>query len=233
LEPKEIRHLPDLSSGPYVKITVSDTGHGIDPAVMDRIFEPYFTTKGLGEGTGLGLAVVHGIVKEHRGTITVRSELDRGTTFDVFFPKIEKEIIEDFDDFAVIPKGKGSILFVDDEPAIMDIGMEMLQRLGYKVTARSSSTEALEAFRSQPDRFDMIITDQTMPHMTGVELTREVLSIRPGIPIVICTGFSESVSPERAKDLGVREVVMKPMVMSQIAGIIRRILDERGEDKRQ
>jgi PAS domain S-box-containing protein len=230
-EPKGVEHQHDLSPGPYLKLTISDTGHGIDPAVISRIFEPYFTTKEVGEGTGLGLAVVHGIVKEHGGAVTVRSELERGTTFDVFFPKIEAESEAAAEVSTILPGGTESILYVDDEPALVEVGTKILQSLDYKVTSRSSSVEALEAFRSQPNRFEMIITDQIMPHMTGLELAREILTIRPGIPIIICTGFSETVTPERAEELGVSAVVMKPLVSSQIAGRIRSILDASKKDK--
>jgi PAS domain S-box-containing protein len=231
LEPRELERLPGLSPGPYLKLTVSDTGHGIEPAIINRIFEPYFTTKGVGEGTGLGLAVVHGIVKEHQGTITVHSEIGRGTTFDVFLPKIEGKAKAADEIPTNLPLGNESILYVDDEPALVDVGMRILRRLGYTVTARSSSIEALEAFRSQPNSFDMIITDQTMPHMTGLELTRNILSIRPGIPIIICTGFSEIITQEKVEEFGVSRVVMKPMVLSQVAETIRSILDEAGENK--
>jgi CheY-like chemotaxis protein len=217
---------PDLKPGPHVRLTVSDTGHGLDPAVMERIFDPYFTTKDKGVGTGLGLAVVHGIVKSHGGTITVYSEVGKGTTFHVLFPRIESVDAEETEVLEPLPKGDERILFVDDEEALVKIGQQMLERLAYEVVPRTSSIEALEAFRAQPDKFDLVITDQTMPNMTGEMLAKELMGIRPDIPIILCTGYSELISKERAKAMGIREYVMKPLVIRELATTIRKVLDK-------
>lgn len=231
--PEDIADLPELMPGAYLKLTVKDTGHGIDPVTLGRVFEPYFTTKEQGEGTGLGLAMVHGIVKHYRGAITVHSELGKGATFDVFLPKIESEADDDLDDIPAIPRGDESILLVDDEEGLLKVTSKMLENLGYKVTSRTSSIEALEAFRARPDKFDLVMTDQTMPHMTGAEFTKEILIIRPDMPIILCTGFSEILTPEKAKALGVKKFVMKPLVLNQIAETIRQVLDEAEKSKRR
>ncbi|RJQ53471.1 MAG: response regulator [Desulfobacteraceae bacterium] len=218
---------PDLVPGPYLRLTVTDTGRGIPPEIISRVFEPYFTTKEMGEGTGLGLAVVHGIVKSCGGTVKVYSEQGKGTTFHVYLPrKPHEEQREETDPAKALPKGKERVLFIDDEQALVDIGRQMLEYLGYGVVARTSSTDALEMFREQPDRFDLIITDTTMPNMTGERFSQEALKIRPDIPVILCTGFSEEITEQKAKDIGVRAYIMKPYVLSEIAEIIRRILNK-------
>ena len=216
---------PDLSPGPYLRLTVSDTGHGMDRTVRERIFDPFFTTKGPGEGTGLGLAMVYGIVKSHRGEITVYSEPGKGTTFHVFLPKVEVESIPSPEPLVPLYQGKERILFVDDEEAVVQMGRKMLERLGYEVIISTDGREALEIFRSQPEQIDLVITDQTMPNITGAELARELMGIRPDIPIILCTGFSEVISVEEAKALGIREFVMKPFATREIAEITRHVLD--------
>ncbi len=228
LDAATAQHL-DLRHGPYVELTVSDTGHGMDRAVMERIFDPYFTTKGPGEGTGMGLAVVHGIVKSHGGAIAVDSEPGKGTTFHVYFPRIEGYGALETEVVASIPTGSERILFVDDEKPLVDMVKQMLESLGYQVVVRTSSVEALEAFRARPDKFDLVITDQTMPNMTGEILARELLRIRPDIPIILCTGYSELITGEKARAVGIRELVMKPIVKSEIARIIRSVLDQKNE----
>ena len=217
---------PDLKPGPYVRLLVSDTGHGIAPAVIDRIFDPFFTTKKTGEGTGLGLSVVYGIVKSYGGTINVYSEPGIGTTFKVYLPKIETSTAVETKSIEPIPGGKEHILFVDDEEMLAETGREMVQYLGYTVAARTSSIEALEAFRAQPDRFDMVITDMTMPNMTGVELAREIHRVRSDIPIIICTGFSEFINEAEAGRLGIQKLLMKPLFLKDLALAMRDILDK-------
>jgi len=216
----------DLSPGMYLKLTVSDAGIGIAPDIMDRIFNPFFTTKDTGEGTGLGLSVVHGIVKSYHGTITVESEMGKGTAFHVYLPLLketgEKREVEAVAQFT---GGKESILFVDDEEFLVEIGADVLTGLGYDVIGRTSSLEALELFRARPERFDLVITDMTMPNMTGIELAWELIRIRPAMPVILCTGFSEAITPEKAKVLGLREFIMKPLIKNQIAEAIRRALD--------
>ena len=219
-------HYHDLSSGKYVRLTVSDTGHGIEPKSLERIFDPYFTTKGVGEGSGMGLSVVHGIVKCHSGDISVSSEPGKGTTFQVFFPYIEGKPEPEIEITGEIPRGKERMLFVDDEKAMVDAIQPMIERLGYKVTARTSSIEALEAFRANPDRFDLVITDFTMPNMTGMELAKELLNLRSDIPIILCTGYSEHINEDKAKGNGIRAFLMKPVVLGEIANTIRKVLDD-------
>jgi CheY-like chemotaxis protein len=217
---------PDLSPGPYVKMTVADTGHGMESSVKEQIFDPYFTTKGKGEGTGLGLAVVHGIIKSHGGIITVESEPGKGTTFDILLPMIEG--VEKREAKAIEPLlgGKERILFIDDEELMVEAVEQLLEQLGYKVTSKTSSIEALEAFRETPHGFDLIITDYTMPNMTGADLAKEFVNIRPDISIILCTGFSEMINKEKAEKMGIKAYVMKPVVTRELARIIRDVLDE-------
>ncbi|HIJ56162.1 MAG TPA: response regulator [Deltaproteobacteria bacterium] len=216
----------NLTAGEYVQLTVTDTGHGIDPDVLERIFDPYFTTKNVGDGSGMGLAVVHGIVKSHGGDILVRSKPGKGTTFHVLFPCIREAPEPKIEVAAEIPRGSENILIVDDEKAVADVTRSMIERLGYQVAARTSSIEALEAFRSNPDRYDLVITDYTMPNMTGVELAEKLLALRTDIPIVLCTGYSEQINETKAKSKGIRAFIMKPIALSELAKTIRNTLDQ-------
>ena len=216
---------PNVPPGRYVMLTIRDTGHGMSAGVVERIFDPYYTTKEKGEGTGLGLAVVHGIVKSHGGAITVYSEIGKGSTFNIYFPAIEKKVEEEKETGEVIHTGHQRILFVDDEPALVDIGKKMLEHLGHEVIIRTSSLEALEAFRNNPDRFDLVISDKTMPQMTGFDLARELKQIRPDIPIILCTGFSDTTDSDKAKAMGISGLVMKPIVMREMAETIKRVSD--------
>ncbi len=218
---------PDIKPGPYVKLTVNDTGHGMTQDVLDRIFDPFYTTKDKGEGTGLGLSVVHGIVKSYGGIVTAFSESGKGAAFNVFLPTIKKKLKDETADERPIPKGSEKILFVDDEKSLVDMKKEILESLGYEVTARSSSVESLELFKNQPDNFDLVITDMTMPYMPGDELAKELISVRPDIPVILCTGFSARISEEEAMKIGVREFVSKPILKRDIAEAIRKVLDER------
>ncbi|MFH0729561.1 MAG: PAS domain S-box protein [Pseudomonadota bacterium] len=216
-----------LPSGKYAVLTVSDTGHGIAPSVMNRIFEPYFTTKEHGKGTGLGLSVVYGILKEHGGDIRVYSETGKGAAFTVYLPVMEKTTESTMPDVAAVYEtGTERILLVDDEEAIARLETQLLERLGYRVTARTSSADALEAFEANPSAFDLVLTDMTMPNMTGTQLAAKLFSIRPDIPIVICTGFSEKTSEEKAKANGINGFLMKPVVKSEMAKMVRKVLDE-------
>jgi PAS domain S-box-containing protein len=218
---------PGLNPGPYIKLTVSDTGDGMDRATLERIFEPFFTTKRPGEGTGMGLAVVHGIVKSYEGAVVVESDPGKGTTFEVFLPRIEGDFLPEVDADVPISTGSERILFVDDEEDLVFMVQQMLERFGYRVVTKANSLEALEVFKAQPDQFALVITDQTMPHMTGADLARELLCIRPDIPIILCTGFSEVITADEAKALGVREFVMKPFTPREITETIRRTLDSK------
>lgn len=215
----------DLKPGSHIKLTVSDTGHGMAPDIVERIFEPYYTTKDVGEGTGLGLSVIHGIIQGHKGAICVDSEPGKGTTFEVFFPKIEfAEKQSEISEIVRLATGTGRILFVDDEPSMAKIYQTMLERLGYEASVRTSSVEALNAFKAEPDKYDLIITDQTMPHLTGEMLAREMMTIRPAIPVILCSGYSDSISEDKARAMGIRAFVMKPISMVEIANTIREVL---------
>jgi signal transduction histidine kinase/ActR/RegA family two-component response regulator len=216
-----------LTPGTYLRLTVSDTGHGMDKALMSRIFDPYFTTKAPGEGTGMGLSVVHGIVKDHGGEVEVHSEPKKGTTFHVHLPIIdigasEPEALSP----EPIQRGSERILLVEDEELIIQMLEQTLEEIGYQVTSRTSSVEALKAFEARPDKFDLVITDMTMPNMTGAELAPRLLEIRPDVPIILCTGFNEMIDEKRAKAMGIREYVMKPIVRHDIARTIRKVLDK-------
>ena len=218
---------PDMEPGPYLKLSVSDTGAGIDDLIKDRIFEPFFTTRESG-GTGMGLSVVYGIVKSHQGAITVSSAPGRGSTFAVYFRKLrdtQASAAEGHAKPAAEPvKGKRRILFVDDEEALVEVGKQMLERLGYEVVAEKDSVRALKQFQRDPGMFDLVITDQTMPNMTGIELAKRMMSIKKDIPIILCTGFSEVISSESAKAMGIREFVMKPIIKNEMAETIRRVI---------
>jgi len=220
----------DIGPGRYLKLEIDDTGSGIQPAIIEKIFEPYFTTKKKGEGTGLGLSVVHGIVKSHDGHISVYSEPGKGTTFKIYFPLYENASTAGNNlnkkTGTELPHGTERILVVDDEKAIVDLNSRILTKLGYQVTAVTSSNEALQLFTRQPDAFDLVITDMTMPIMTGFDLTRELLAMRADIPIILCTGFSETVNEQSAKDAGIKEYLMKPVERKNLAMAIRRALDE-------
>lgn len=216
----------DMDPGSYLRLTVSDTGHGIPPDIIAQIFDPYFTTKDIGEGTGLGLSVVHGIVKSHGGTIRVYSEPGKGSSFQVYLPVIEEAEKQEEESEGPVPTGSERILFIDDEETIADIGRQMLERLGYEVVAMTSSIEALELFKAQPEKFDLVITDMTMPHMTGDKLAQELMKIRPDIPVILCTGHSRLVSDEKAKDMGIRAFVMKPILKRAMAETVRKALGD-------
>jgi len=216
----------ELKQGQYFMLTVSDTGQGMDRATMDRIFDPYFTTREKDHGTGLGLSVVHGIVKSYGGVIMVYSKPGEGTTFHVYFPVFEEEQKSaEFKQKEPVPTGDERVLLVDDEPSLTELGQQMLELLGYNVTTRTSSREALELFRSKAHQFDIVITDMTMPEMMGDRLAQELLKIRPDIPIIIYTGFNEKISKNRARDIGIRKFIMKPLVISNLAKAVREVLD--------
>ena len=217
---------PDVKPGLYLKLTVGDTGEGMSSQVLERIFDPFYTTKERGEGTGMGLAVVHGIVKSCGGAIYAYSELGNGTNFNIFLPAIESTFESDIDIEEVAPQGKERILFIDDEPNLVEIGEQILQRLGYHVVSRTSSLEALKLFKAQSDQFDLVITDMTMPQMTGDKLAREVITIRKDIPVILCTGFSHQIAEDKSCDTGIRGLLMKPWIRSEMARMVRKVLDE-------
>jgi CheY-like chemotaxis protein len=216
-----------LKPGKYAHITVSDTGTGIAQAMINKIFDPYFTTKELGKGTGLGLSVVHGIVKEHGGDIRVYSEIGKGTTFNVYLP-----LLEDAKDSKAeaasrkYPSGNERILLVDDEEPIVQMVKMMLEKLGYRITVRTSSPDALCAFKANPSEYDLVISDKGMPNMTGEQLARELMAIRPEIPVIICTGFSDENDEQRARDIGIKGLLKKPVARGDLAEMVRKVLDE-------
>jgi len=218
---------PDLKSGSHVKIMVADTGPGIDPKIIDRIFEPYFTTKEVGKGSGMGLSVVHGIVKNHGGTISVDSNPGKGTVFTICFPLLKEKAAIEEETIQEIPRGKETILFVDDEISIVEMMKKMFEHLGYTVETDITPQDALDRFALNPDHFDLVITDMTMPQMTGVHLSKKIMAIRPDIPIIICTGHSSLVDEVQAKVLGLAAYVMKPINMRETAKTIRKVLDRK------
>jgi CheY-like chemotaxis protein len=223
----ESDEMDSISVGPgeYALLSVTDNGTGMSDEIKSKIFDPYFTTKPKGKGTGLGLAVVYGIVKKSGGDIKIYTEVGFGTTFSVYLPLIKKTPDPKSSDFKIdIQTGHEHILLVDDEPAIARLVQLILERLGYTVTVRLNSIEALEAFKEKFEKFDLVISDMSMPHMTGDQLAREIKKISPDIPIIICTGFSERIN--KAKDIGVSGFLMKPVVKSDMATMIRKVLDE-------
>jgi len=217
----------ELQPGAYIKLSVSDNGIGMSQDTIKKIFEPYFTTKKKGKGTGLGLAVVFGIIIEHKGEIKVNSEIGKGTTFNVYMPLMKKTsdrmIVNKVTETAV---GTENILLVDDEVSVAKLEGQMLSRLGYDVTVEISSIDAINAFKLDPNSFDLVISDMTMPNMTGDQLAKELLSIKSDIPIIICTGFSARINKEQAEAIGVKGFLMKPVVKSDMAQMVRKVLDE-------
>ncbi|MBU1154496.1 MAG: PAS domain S-box protein [Proteobacteria bacterium] len=221
-----VKTFATLKAGKYHKLTVSDNGIGMTKGVVDRVFEPFFTTKETGKGTGMGMAVVHGIVREHGGDISIYSEPGQGTTVNVYLPVLETELVTDETEIHLpVVGGTERILLVDDEKALAEIGLRALKYLGYAVTAFTSSREALERFRAGPDDFDLVITDYTMPEMTGAKLSQKILALRPDTPIIICTGFSQQLDDEKAKALGIRKLLMKPLSRGTLARAVREALD--------
>jgi len=216
-----------IEPGPYVQLSVKDTGMGIPPDIMGRIFEPFFTTKGVGKGTGMGLAMVHGIVKSLKGDIKVYSAPGKGAVFHTVLPRVQAEEIQWPIAERETPQGTESVLLVDDEAVLLDVGEQILSSLGYRVTALSDAVEACEVFGKNPAAFDLVITDQTMPQFTGYELAQRLMEIRTDIPIILCTGYSDLVTAETALAGGIRAFVIKPLNRLAIAETIRRALGER------
>jgi PAS domain S-box-containing protein len=226
LEQTTVGHV-NLEPGAYLKLTVSDTGHGIPAEDVARIFDPYFTNKSKNEGTGLGLFIVHGIVRDHRGAIDVTSYLNKGTTFEIFLPvSTEKQIIKS-ENTNQSPMGKGNILFVDDEINIVESYGELLTNFGYTVTGVTSSHNALKIFSEDPSRFDLVLTDYTMPKMTGIQLAEKLLGIRPDLPVILCSGYTEEISPAMVKTKGLIKIVHKPLIVNEIAETIHQCLSYR------
>jgi len=226
LDKEFIKPYNDLKPGPYLKLLVSDTGSGIPGEIIGSIFDPYFTTKAPGEGTGMGLAMVHSIVAGHGGEVIVESIVGKGSVFTVFLPVFKKRGEPRQDQEEILPLGSERILFVDDELPIVKMGGQILETLGYKVTTQTSSLEALELFRSRPNDFDLVITDMTMPNMTGDRLAVELMQIRPDIPVILCTGYSKKISDERIAETGIKTMASKPVLKSDLSRTVRKVLDD-------
>ncbi|HSR12123.1 MAG TPA: ATP-binding protein, partial [Thermodesulfobacteriota bacterium] len=223
---------PDMEPGDYMVLSVKDTGCGMGDEVKKRIFEPFFTTKPAGEGTGLGLAVVYGIVKNHKGNITAYSEPGKGSVFNVYLPKVNTREAKPGEVMRPIPRGSERILVVDDEEFIVNSASDMLQHLGYRVAAFMDSRDALKAFSADPSQFDLVMTDKTMPHLTGEDLGNELMRIRPDIPVILFTGYADLITSERAEEMGFRGLIMKPFSLREGAELIRRVLDQREAGKK-
>ncbi len=220
------RRHPSLKPGPYVELAVRDTGHGMAPAVLARIFDPFYTTKGPGQGTGMGLAVVHGIVTDHGGAVWVESKLGAGATFYVWLPRIAGVVVEEFFDNNNMQRGHERILFVDDDEAVLRFAEAALPRQGFQITLCKNGEEGLSLYLDQPDKFDLVITDQVMPKMSGEELAMKIHDHTPEIPIILFTGFSEELPWEELEQAGVSEVVLKPIIIKDLVDAIRRALDK-------
>ncbi|MFZ5770643.1 MAG: cache domain-containing protein [Thermodesulfobacteriota bacterium] len=222
--PAELRNEASPAST-FIELAISDTGHGIGPDIIDKIFDPFFTTKEQGRGTGMGLSIAYGIIRDYGGTITLESQLHQGTTFHIYIPQCEGEAVAEGPSSGAVPTGRERILLVDDEELLAGMSKRMLEKLGYQVTVKLHGFEALELFCQQPEQFDAVITDQTMPGMTGMELAGRLLRIRADLPIILCTGYSSMVDEEMAKAKGIREFALKPLSREQIATLLRRVLD--------
>jgi CheY-like chemotaxis protein len=231
LVPDDLLEYPQLKQGPYLVLSVKDTGCGIAHDNLDRIFEPYFTTKGLGEGTGLGLAVAHGIIKGCEGDIRVYSELGKGTVFHVYLPLSQAVAGQQPQTALEAPRGSECVLFVDDEQTIVDMATVMLEGLGYTVTGIRDPGQALSLFRQVPGAFDIVVTDKTMPGMTGFGFFRELRRIRSDIPVVLCTGYSDKNEQDRAREIGIDGFVLKPVSRQELASVVRDVLDRAGDRK--
>jgi PAS domain S-box-containing protein len=221
-----IRLHAGLSPGKFLRLTVGDTGHGIDARNLSRIFDPFFTTKPKGEGTGMGLSVVHGIVTGLRGTITVDSATGKGARFQVYLPALQDGAAVSAAPAGTLPTGEERILFVDDEPFQTDMLKHLLGLLGYRVEARNSAAAALELFQQDPRAFDLVITDMVMPGLTGDELAARLLDIRPDLPVILITGYSQNITEARAKSMGIKAFALKPLVIDELSRLIRQVLDD-------
>ena len=216
---------PEVCPGRYVKLSVEDTGCGMVPEIMDRVFDPYFTTKDVDKGTGMGLAVVHGIVTGHKGVLSVRSKAEEGSTFDILFPVVDGKCVRNSGMGGDLPSGHERILFVDDEAAMVNLNRQRLERLGYQVETRTDPFEALALFRSHPEGFDLVITDMTMPGLSGDGLAQELMKIRPNIPILLCTGYSDRIDKDKAGEMGIAGYALKPLDLDELARTVRELLD--------
>jgi len=218
----------NASPGIFVKLSVQDNGSGIDPSVISHIFDPFYTTKDVGKGTGLGLSVVHGIVSSHCGLIKVNSMPNEGTTFDIFLPQSEMKASNLEASLTQAIPGNGNILFVDDEEVLRNIGQRTLSSLGYTVMVASSASEVIKIFEKDPEQFDLVITDLSMPKMNGVDLSKRLLEIRPEIPVILCSGHKGNITDQNIKDAGIRAVVMKPVTKAGLSKVVFDVLNLKG-----
>jgi PAS domain S-box-containing protein len=227
LSADDLQSNPKVQAGEFIVLSVGDTGAGIPVSIQNKMFEPYFTTKDVGKGTGMGLSIVHGLVTNLGGFVACESELGKGTIFNVFFPVTDQQLSSDQKTSAIVQTGGEHILFVDDEEILVEMGKDMLEFIGYRVTSCTKSLDALKIFEENPDQFDAIVTDQTMPIMTGIDVAREAMAIRPDIPIILCTGYSTTVDEKISRDLGIKGFIMKPMRKNELSALLREVLDSR------
>jgi CheY-like chemotaxis protein len=227
LEAHRVKTANKIKSGIYVRLTISDTGHGMDKQTMDRIFEPFFTKKEVGSGSGLGLSVVHGIVSNYSGAIEVESEPGKGSKFMIYLPQHSSGRADDNTTMDITPKGNERILFVDDEKEITYMGKKMLESLGYSVDIRTDGASALRELRKKTQKYDLMVTDQAMPKMLGTELVKEARKIRPDLKVIIITGFKDSIPKNAMRDLNVSEIILKPLILSDFSNLIREVLDKK------
>jgi signal transduction histidine kinase/ActR/RegA family two-component response regulator len=225
MDQKSAEKIPNLKKGDYIRLTISDTGYGMDIKTKERIFEPFFTRKEVGSGSGLGLSVVHGIINNYGGAIVVDSSPDKGTTFTIYLPKYGEDTLDSDKSTKKPLKGDEHILFVDDEPEITFMGKKMLENLGYKVTISSDSQSALKEFNKDPEKYSLLLTDQSMPNITGTELAGFMKKIRPELKVIIITGYADNLSEEVLSQNGISEVILKPMILDDFSKVIRRVLD--------
>ncbi len=228
LDEQDLVVVSHMKPGKFVQLSIGDSGSGITAEIQKRMFDPYFTTKDTGKGTGLGLAIVHGIVNSYGGFISCQSKPGVGTVFEIYLPAMPETVITETEDNKLISVGTERILLIDDELMLVEMSQTMLERLGYEVTVRMSSVEALTTFKNQPDAFDLVITDQTMPGMTGIDLARRMLQIRPDLPIILCTGYSNILSEEKVKATGIKGFALKPLAKREISTLVRQVLDQGG-----
>ena len=226
LSPQEVRLYPDLKSGQYLKLSVQDSGPGIPPDIIDKIYNPYFTTKEKGKGTGLGLSVVHGIIQSYGGAVYVYSDPGQGTTFNLYIPAIKRDRLDENGIDGALPTGSEHILLVDDEPLLVEVGRQILEMQGYRVTTCRNGREALDRFHEAPDQFDLVITDMTMPKITGDKLAIEIMETRADLPVILYTGFTEKITDDKARKIGVKALLLKPVTKKDLAFTVRRVLDE-------
>jgi two-component system, cell cycle sensor histidine kinase and response regulator CckA len=224
---KERRQYFDLPDGEYMELSVRDTGHGIMPDIIERIFDPYFTTKGVGEGSGMGLAVVHGIVTAHNGKIRVESVQGKGTSIRIAFPVVNEQPENEKESSGTLFGGNEKLLIVDDEKSIITLLSYLFERLGYTVTSKTDPVEAYKVFENDPRGFDLMITDMTMPNMTGFDLTGKIKALRADIPVILCTGYSDLIDEQKAIEAGIARYIMKPLAIYNVAETVRRVLDNR------